>query len=202
MADRIYLASRSPRRRELLQQIGVSFDPLLFRTESRADPETGEDPLPGEHPDDYVRRVAEAKARHGVCLIERRQLPPRLVLSADTTLDIDGIIIGKPRDPEDAASILHRLAGRSHRVLTAVVVTNGKTAAHAISASQVRFRSVTSREIDQYIATGESMDKAGAYALQGKAGMFVAEIRGSPSGIVGLPLCETGQLLRQFGYPL
>lgn len=200
--DRIWLASRSPRRRELLAQIGVHFELLLFRGGAREDPETNEDVRPGESPQDYACRLALAKARHGARLCRLRGLPHRLVLSADTTLDVDGEIIGKPRDEADAAAILRRLSGRGHRVLTAVAVADGDAVEHVLSVSEVRFRTLDEAEIQRYVRTGEPMDKAGAYGIQGRAAIFVEEIRGSHSGIVGLPLCETALLLRRFGYPV
>ena len=199
---RLYLASQSPRRRELLAQIGVRFDVLLFRGGERADPETNEDPMPGEAPDAYALRVAAAKAGHGLRVLARRRLPPRLVLGADTTLDVDGEIIGKPRDDAEAADILARLSGRTHRVLTAIAVAHPDRLATRLSVSTVRFRALSAQEIRQYVATGEPRDKAGAYGIQGRAAMFVEEICGSHSGIVGLPLCETALLLRESGYPI
>lgn len=201
LEPRIYLASQSPRRRELLTQIGVRFDLLLFRTGARADPETNEDPLPGEAVDAYALRVAAAKARHGASLLALRRLPPRPVLAADTTLDVDGEIIGKPRDDAEATSILERLSGQTHRVLTAIAVATPERLETRLSVSEVRFRPLSADEIRRYVASGEPHDKAGAYGIQGRAAMFVAEIRGSHSGIVGLPLCETTLLLREFGYP-
>lgn len=201
LEPRIYLASQSPRRRELLTQIGVRFDLLLFRGDNRADPETCEDPLPGETPDAYALRVAAAKARHGAQVQALRRLPPRPVLAADTTLDVDGEIVGKPRDDADAAAILRRLAGRSHRVLTAIAVAHQNRLETRLSASTVSFRPLAAEEIQRYVASGEPRDKAGAYGIQGRAATFVEEIRGSHSGIVGLPLCETALLLREFGYP-
>jgi septum formation protein len=206
LEPRIYLASQSPRRRELLTQIGVRFDLLLFRGSTRADAETCEDPLPGETPDIYALRVAVAKARHGAHLLHLRRLPVRPVLAADTTLDVDGAIIGKPRDDADAAAILARLAGRTHRVLTAIALASGQDEGarleQRLSVSDVRFRALTADEIHRYVMSGEPHDKAGAYGIQGRAAMFVEEIRGSHSGIVGLPLCETSLLLREFGYPV
>ncbi|MFA7267872.1 MAG: Maf family protein [Sterolibacterium sp.] len=199
---RIYLASRSPRRRELLHQIGVRFDLMLFRAPPREDAEVSEHQLPGESADDYVVRVCRAKALHGVKQMRQRRLPARLLLAADTTLDLDGETIGKPCDAEDAVAILGRLSGRTHRVLTAVAVTSGERMEHAVSISEVRFRELRIEEIRRYVASGEPFDKAGAYGIQGHAAMFVAEIHGSHSGIVGLPLCETALLLRSFGYPL
>ncbi|MDP1653620.1 MAG: Maf family protein [Rhodocyclaceae bacterium] len=202
LEPRIYLASQSPRRRELLTQIGVRFDLLLFRGDSRVDPESCEDALPDESPDAYVVRVATAKARQGMHLQALRRLQPRPVLAADTTLDIDGAIVGKPRDNPEATAILERLSGRTHRVLTAVAVAHLARLETRLSVSEVRFRQLTAAEIQRYVASGEPRDKAGAYGIQGRAAMFVEEIRGSHSGIVGLPLCETALLLREFGYPV
>ena len=199
---RIYLASRSPRRRELLTQIGVRFDLLLFRGDPREDAEVSEDCLPGESPDTYVVRVARAKAAFGANLLQRRPLVPHPVLAADTTLDVDGEVIAKPRDAADAEAILARLSGRNHRVLTAIAMARDKRVEHRLSISEVRFRPLGAEEIRRYVQSGEPMDKAGAYGIQGRAAIFVEEIRGSHSGIVGLPLCETALLLREFGYPL
>lgn len=199
---RIFLASRSPRRRELLAQIGVHFDLLLFRGDARQDPEVCEDVLPNEAADAYVCRLAMAKAAHGVRLCGWRNLPARPVLSADTTLDVDGEIIGKPHNEEDALAILRRLSGRTHRVLTAVAIAGEQRIEHALSISEVRFRTLDDDEIHRYVRSGEPMDKAGAYGIQGRAAMFVEEILGSHSGIVGLPLCETALLLRRFDYPI
>jgi septum formation protein len=199
---RIYLASRSPRRRELLAQVGVRFDLLLFRVPPREDAEVNEDWQPGEIPEAYVQRVARAKAEFGADLITRRAIVARPVLAADTTLDLDGEIIGKPRDEADAIAILTRLSGRSHRVLTAIAMAQGERIEHRLSVSTVRFRPVGADEIKRYVQSGEPMDKAGAYGIQGRAALFIEEIHGSHSGIVGLPLCETALLLRDFGYPL
>jgi septum formation protein len=199
---RIYLASQSPRRRELLQQIGVRFDMLMFRDPSRPGDQLNEDPLQGEIPDDYVVRVARAKAAYGVRVVEQRRMLPKLVLAADTTVDIDGAIVGKPADAAEAMATLTRLSGRSHRVLTAVAIGTGKRLEHVVSISDVRFRTLDTDEMRRYISNGEPLDKAGAYGIQGRAAMFVEEIRGSHSGIMGLPLCETTLLLRRFGYPV
>lgn len=194
---RIYLASRSPRRRELLTQIGIAFDTVLFRDGERADPETDETPLPGEPALTYVERVARAKAEHGGRIIGWRKLPPRPVLSADTTLEFDGEIIGKPLDAADATAILHRLSGRTHRVLTGVAVNHLGRTEFMLSSSEVRFRELSDEEIRHYVMSGEPMDKAGAYGIQGRAGVFVEYIAGSYTGIMGLPVCETEQLLRR-----
>ncbi|WP_153163359.1 nucleoside triphosphate pyrophosphatase [Zoogloea sp. 1C4] len=198
----IYLASNSPRRRELLQQIHVHFEPLLFRGPGRNDHDIAEDVLPGEDAVTYVQRVANAKATGGIQRMRWRELPQRLLLAADTTLELDGEIIGKPDDGEHAVAILQRLSGRVHRVLTAVVVSDGLRFETRLSTSEVRFRPLSEDEIRYYVATGEADDKAGAYGIQGRAALFIEEIRGSYTGIMGLPLFETGALLQEFGYSL
>jgi septum formation protein len=201
--SRIYLSSRSPRRRELLRQIGVPFDLLLFRGGERGtDADVDETPQPGEPAQLYVERLALAKAEAGVRRVHLRHLRAQPVLAADTTLAVDGEIVGKPDSPEEARAILARLSGRGHLVLTAVAVSDGRLTHHLTSVSEVRFRPLGEREIRQYVATGEPMDKAGAYAIQGRAAIFVEEIRGSYSGIMGLPLFETARLLDAFGYSL
>lgn len=203
IAPRIYLASRSPRRRELLRQIGVHFDVLTFRgLERGADADVDETPFYGEDPERYVERVALTKAEAAVRRQYWRGLLRRPVLSADTTIDLDGAIVGKPADVDDAFAILRRLSGRAHRVLTAVAMSDGSRTRASLNISEVRFRELSDDEIRRYVATGEPMDKAGAYAIQGRAAMFIEEIRGSYSGIMGLPLFETAQLLEAFGYPL
>lgn len=199
---RIYLASRSPRRRELLHQIHVNFEVLLFRTGLRQDAEVSEDVVAGEAATAYVQRVAHAKAHAGVVHARQRRLPAHPVLAADTTIELAGTIIGKPENPEHAVDILQQLSGRSHRVLTAVAVGRDDDIADALSESEVRFRPLDIAEIRRYVATGEPLDKAGAYAIQGRAAMYIADIRGSYSGIMGLPLFETAELLKRYGYPL
>lgn len=194
----IHLASSSPRRRELLTQIGVKFDVLYFRAPPREDEDISEAALPNEAPIDYVVRVARAKAEGAVCRAQWRHLPERPILAADTTLDLDGEIIGKPQNEERARETLRKLSGRSHRVLTAVVVAcNGETQ-HRLSISTVTFKALDEDEITRYLATGEPFDKAGAYGIQGFAAAFITEISGSYSGIMGLPLYETAELLRYF----
>ena len=200
--DRIYLASRSPRRRELLTQIGVRFDTLPFRGEGRSDEAVDESPFAGESPAVYVERVARAKAAHGAQLLAWRKLPFYPVLSADTTLAFAGQIIGKPDDAAHAEEILRALSGQTHEVLTGVAVNDGRQIHYVLSRSEVRFRALTDREIQHYVATGEPMDKAGAYGIQGHAGLFVEHLAGSYTGVMGLPLCETGLLLRQAGYTI
>lgn len=197
---RIYLASRSPRRRELLHQIGIDFDTVIFRGGDRADPETDETPRPGEDPVAYVERIARAKAAHGLTVIGLRRLQMRPVLAADTTLEVDGEIIGKPADAADAEAILRRLSGRTHRVLTGVAVDHLGDVEYVLSASEVTFRHLDDEEIRRYVLTGEPMDKAGAYGIQGRAGMFVEHLSGSYTGVMGLPVCEVGELLKRFGF--
>lgn len=202
LEPRIYLASRSPRRRELLTQIGVRFELLMFRGIPREDPDVDEAVLPQESPEDYVNRVTLAKAEAGMRRIRERHLIPHPVLAADTTVEIDGSVIGKPEHEADAVAILQRLSGRTHRVLTAVAIADSVRMESLLSISEVRFRTLEHEEIRRYVASGEPLDKAGAYGIQGRAAVFVEEIRGSYTGIMGLPLYETALLLRRFGYPI
>lgn len=203
ITPRIYLASKSPRRRDLLRQIGVNFDVLTFRSGERGeDADVDETPLPNEAVERYVERLALAKAQAGVRRVLWRKMLPRPVLSADTTLELDGELIGKPRDTADAHAILARLSGRTHRVLTALAVSDGERTRSRLSVSEVRFRTLSEHDIRRYVASGEPMDKAGAYGIQGHAAIFIEEIRGSYSGIMGLPLFDTAALLEVFGYPL
>ncbi len=202
LEPRIYLASRSPRRRELLSQIGVRFELLMFRGVPREDPDVDEAVLQDETPEDYVVRVTLAKAHAGVRRIRERHLIPHPVLAADTTVEIDGSVIGKPEHEADAVAILQRLSGRTHRVLTAVALSYEGHTEHLLNASEVRFRSLGQDEIKRYVASGEPLDKAGAYGIQGRAAVFIEEIKGSYTGIMGLPLYETAILLRRFGYPI
>ena len=200
---RIYLASKSPRRRDLLRQIGVNFDVLTFRAGERGeDADVDETPLPGEAVERYVERLALAKAQAGMRRVLWRKLLPHPVLAADTTLEVDGEIVGKPRDAAEAHAILERLSGRRHRVLTAVAMSDGERTRSRLSVSEVAFRRLSEHDIRRYVATGEPFDKAGAYGIQGHAAIFVEEIRGSYSGIMGLPLFETAALLDIFGHPV
>jgi septum formation protein len=195
----IYLASRSPRRRELLSQIGVRFQLLLFRDNPATDPEQDEAVLPEETPAAYVERVARAKAQAGWRRLEQRNLPRAAVLAADTTVAIDGRILGKPADRRQAAAMLAELSGRRHLVLSAVVLKHDAQLECATSISEVTFRNLSSEDVRQYVATGECDDKAGSYAIQGRAAQFVTELRGSYSGVMGLPLYETAELLERMG---
>ena len=198
MDQRIYLASRSPRRRELLKQIGVNFESLLVREDRRRGADVDETPLPDESAGVYALRIARSKATTAVQQIVQRGLPQRPVLAADTTVVHEEVILGKPRDAEDAARMLRALSGREHTVLTAVAVAARGELEAQVSVSRVRFRELTDAEIRRYVATGEPLDKAGAYAIQGRAAAFVSHIEGSYSGIMGLPLAETAELLRRF----
>lgn len=203
MQSRIYLASTSPRRRELLRQIGVNFNLLLARNGERGDgDEVDETALPDERIEDYVKRLALAKAESGYRRLRWRHLPFLPVLAADTALAVDDEIIGKPDSPEHAREILCKLSGRTHRVLTSVAMCDATQCESLTSVSEVSFRTLSESDIRHYIASGEPMDKAGAYGIQGRAAVFITEIHGSYSGIMGLPLCETAQLLEAFGYPL
>ena len=196
---RLYLASRSPRRRELLRQIGVGFELLPLREREGRAADVDETPLAGESPDDYVRRVTLLKANAGWERLQQRRLPEMPVLSADTTVCIDGDILGKPDDADHAARMLARLSGREHRVLTAVALQSRGVGELAVSETTVRFRDLDAKEIAAYVATGEPMGKAGAYGIQGMAGAFVPELRGSYTGVMGLPLFETAELIRRVG---
>jgi septum formation protein len=191
----VYLASRSPRRRELLSQIGVRFHLLLFRARPGEPAEVDENPLEGEAPEAYVVRLSRAKAEAGWRRMLQRNLPHAPVLAADTTVTLDGTILAKPADRTEAADMLARLSGRVHEVLTAVALKHDEWIETALSRSEVRFKPLSAQEIAQYTGTGECDDKAGSYAIQGRAARFVAELRGSYSGVMGLPLYETGELL-------
>jgi septum formation protein len=196
----IYLASRSPRRRELLAQIGVKFEPLLFREGPRQDADTDEAVRAGEQPDDYVRRVTRLKAEAAwQRIVMRRGLQRKPVLAADTTVALAGEILGKPVDRPDAERILHLLSGTQHRVLTAVSVAFEERYEIAVSESLVTFATLDDERIGTYVQSGEPFDKAGAYGIQGRAAAFVERIEGSYSGVMGLPLYETAELLRKFG---
>ena len=191
----IYLASRSPRRRELLAQIGVRFHLLLFRSRPGEPPDVDETPLAAEAPDTYVVRLARAKAEAGWRRMLQRNLPQAPVLAADTTVALESRIYGTPASRQEATEMLQHLSGHTHEVLTAVALKQDEWIESALSRSEVRFKKLSAREIEQYVATGEGDDKAGAYAIQGRAARFVIELRGSYSGVMGLPLYETSQLL-------
>jgi len=192
----VYLASQSPRRSQLLEQLGVRHTLLLPGTDE--DAEGLEVVLPGEAPADYVQRVTRLKLEAALQRRVARGLPDAPVLCADTTVALGRSILGKPQDAADAARMLARLSGRSHRVLTAVALGQGTRVVQLVSVSQVRFAAMGVQDIAAYVATGEPMGKAGAYAVQGLAAAYIARISGSYSGIMGLPLFETAHALRQF----
>jgi septum formation protein len=194
----LYLASRSPRRRELLAQIGVRFHLLMFRARPDGD-EVSEEVLEGESPSAYVERVAMAKAELGWKRLMQRNLPRAPVLAADTTVALEGRIFSKPADRADAARMLTELSDREHEVLSAVVLKYDERIEAVLSRTVVQFRALGEDEIRQYVATGEADDKAGAYAIQGRAAQFIVAIRGSYSGVVGLPLYETAQAIERMG---
>lgn len=196
----IWLASKSPRRAELLQGMGVPFEVLQFTDDAGAQYEVDESVHPGEPPRDYVRRVALDKALHALSYVRERQLDNRPLLSADTTVAIGERILGKPADAVEAREMLEALSGQVHDVLTAVVVLDGHDIRQILSVSRVRFMDLGIETMDRYIASGEPFDKAGAYGIQGHAGIFVAEMQGSFTGIMGLPVHETACLLEPCGY--
>lgn len=183
----LYLASGSPRRRELLTQIGVPFTPVSAPID--------ETPLPGESAEAYVERLAVAKAEAGLASLGS----PALTLGADTAVVLDGRILGKPENREHALAMLAELSGRAHQVLTAVAVSDGQRCQSLCVASNVRFRAISPAEAERYWASGEPADKAGGYAIQGLGAVFVTGLEGSYSAVVGLPLSETAELLGQFG---
>ena len=200
---RIYLASQSARRRELLKQIGVNFEMLLPRSDLRRTMDTDETPHADELPEAYVQRVCQDKANAGWKAIKLRNLPAFPVLAADTSVILDGKIIGKPHGREQAAETLRALSGRQHQVLSAVAVVFERHLEMRLSVSCVTFAALSEERIRRYLLlTNEPLDKAGAYAIQGYAATFIQHMEGSYSGVMGLPLFETAELLRAFGYPV
>ncbi len=197
MSNFLYLASQSPRRRQLLEQIGVAHQLLL--PDPQEDAEALEALQPGEAPARYVQRVTGLKLDAALARLKAQGLPAAPVLCADTTVALGREILGKPQDAAEARAMLARLAGQTHRVLTAVAVQKGRQRLAALSVSWVRFAPMTAAQIRAYVDTGEPMGKAGAYGVQGRAASHIAHIRGSHSGIMGLPLYETAELLRQLG---
>lgn len=194
MKFKIYLASRSPRRGEILGQIGIDFDVLPS--------DVDESVLGDEAPEHYVLRLAKEKASVCVQRLAEQGLPLRPVLAADTTVCIDGMILGKPENDADAAAMLRRMSDRWHVVHTAVAVADRDRVEVALSSTQVELAPLTDADIKAYIASGEPRDKAGSYGIQGLAGTFIRRIEGSYSGVMGLPIYETAQLLKQFGASL
>jgi len=200
--NKIYLASKSPRRRELLRQIGVDFELLLLRDAAPRGPEVSEEVMPGEAAEVYVARVTREKAEFASKVMFMRRLPQRTILTADTTVVLDGQILGKPADAAQAKYMLRMLSGRTHQVLTSIVVKNEDILLQETQASAVTIAELSDATIDAYCASPEPYDKAGGYGIQGLAAAFIERMHGSYSGIMGLPLFETARLLRQAGIPV
>jgi septum formation protein len=194
----IYLASQSPRRAQLLGQLGVKHELLLADAEE--DAESLEAVLAGESPTAYVQRVTALKLDAAVRRRAARGLPAAPILCADTTVAIARTILGKPEDAADAARMLASLAGRTHRVMTAIALQHGDLRLAALNVSHVRFATIGPARIAAYVASGEPLGKAGGYGIQGRAAAFIEHISGSHSGIMGLPMFETAELLRQAGF--
>ena len=197
MMNFVYLASQSPRRRQLLEQLGVRYELLLAG--AGEDTEALEAARTNEAPAAYVKRVTGLKLDAALARLEARRLPPAPVLCSDTTVALGRVLYGKPVDQKDAERMLGELSGRTHRVLTAVAVQRGAKRFEAVSTSRVAFEAMSDVQIRAYVASGEPMGKAGAYAIQGRVAMHVTRIDGSYSGIMGLPLWETASLLRAAG---
>jgi len=197
--NKIYLASKSPRRRELLRQIGVEFEILMLRDFTPRGPDVSEIVLPGELPEDYVSRVTQEKALAAWNIMLMRKLPVRPVLAADTTVVIDKQILGKPGNRDEALAMLRLLSGNTHQVLTSIAVQHHRGNWHATQRSDVSFDVMTEDQMQAYCQLAEPYDKAGGYGIQGAAARYISHISGSYSGIMGLPLFETCQLLRQAG---
>ena len=197
MVNFVYLASQSPRRRQLLEQLGVQYELLL--ADASEDAEALELVLKNEAPAAYVKRVTALKLDAAVARLVRRKLPPAPVLCSDTTVAMGRTIYGKPENAQDAERMLSELAGKTHRVLTAIAVQQGAQRFQAVSTSRVSFEPMTAEKIKTYVATGEPMGKAGAYGIQGRVAMHIMRIDGSYSGIMGLPLWETASLLQAVG---
>jgi septum formation protein len=196
----VYLASKSPRRQELLRQIGIEFEELLVREAAGRRRDIVESPRKDEPALEYVKRIARTKASVGWRQMNRRNLPPRPVLAADTEVVIDGAVLGKPSDTANAVAMLERLSDKTHDVLTAVAVRWYAHIVLAVSTSRVSFRALTRDEVERYVATGEPFDKAGGYGIQGRAAAFIRHLEGSYSGVMGLPLFETTGILAKIGY--
>jgi septum formation protein len=197
MTDFIYLASQSPRRRQLLEQMGVRHELLLPGPDE--DAEALEAAIDGEDPERYVVRVTQAKLDAALARLKARALAQAPVLCSDTTVTIDRQILGKPADAQDAARMLGLLAGRTHRVITAVAIGLGERREAALCISEVDFAPLSAEQIGRYVDGGEPFGKAGAYAIQSQAAAWISRIAGSYSGIMGLPLYETAQLLKSWG---
>lgn len=190
MKKALVLASTSPRRKELLQQVGIEFSQLKI--------DINEDVLANEKAQDYVERLAQQKAQAGFKQLSVTEQENSVVLAADTTVVCDGVILSKPDSAADSKTILQRLSGRKHQVMTGIALQSMDRSCHQVVTTEVEFRQLTEAEIIAYWQTGEPQDKAGSYGIQGLAAVFVKGIQGSYSNVVGLPLCETTELLKQF----
>ncbi len=196
--NRFYLASQSPRRRDLLKQIGAHFEVLPLRSAPGRE-DLAEVPGAGETPKDFARRMAREKAKCGAKVVRNRRMLLLPVLGADTLLDLGGEIIGKPRDLAHARDVLQRLSGHTHWVHTGVALAWGERVETRLSSSKVSFAALSAEQIERYLDSGEALDKAGAYGIQGRAAAFIQRIEGSHSSIMGLPLFETAALLQVAG---
>lgn len=198
-AKRLYLASQSPRRLELLRQVGIEPTVLPLRS-SPGRIDVDETPLAEEPAVDYVLRLARIKAEAGVTVQQVRNLPHWPILAADTTVTLDGHILGKPADRDEAVAMLRRYSGRSHHVLTAVAAAHLGCLEVVLSESVVTFKALSETEITAYADSREGFGKAGGYAIQGRAALFIEHLAGSYSGVMGLPLYETSELLKSVGF--
>ena len=195
----LYLASKSPRRQQLLQQLDIEFETLHLREAVGRERDIVEEALAAEPALHYVERIARTKAQIGWERMQSRKLAERPVLGADTEVVLDGDVFGKPRDAGDAMVMIRRLSGRTHQVLTAVALRYRERTEVDVSMSKITLRRLGAAEIERYVATGEPFDKAGAYAVQGRAAAFISRLEGSYTGVVGLPLYETAALLARIG---
>jgi septum formation protein len=200
-AKRLYLASQSPRRLELLRQVGLEPTVLPLRS-SPGRVDVDETPLADEPATDYVLRLARQKAQTGADVQSARKLPPWPILAADTTVTLDGHILGKPADMVEAAAMLRRYSGRAHTVLTAVAAVHLGSLRVVLSESVVTFKTLSEAEIAAYLGSREAYDKAGGYGIQGRAALFIEHLSGSYSGVMGLPLYETSELLKTVGFEI
>lgn len=197
----LYLASKSPRRKQILEQMGITDIRLLAAGRAQLTAYEGDETQgDGERAEDYVIRTSRIKAAQAFARIRREALPGAPVLAADTIVVLDGLVLGKPRNVAEARDFMQRLSGRTHEVRTAVSAgTDEENLKTLVSVSRVTFCTMTEGQIEGYIASPEPYDKAGGYGIQGLAGLFISSISGSYSGIMGLPVFETAELLRPFG---
>ncbi|MCK9508606.1 MAG: Maf-like protein [Pigmentiphaga sp.] len=196
--SRLYLASKSPRRREILTQLGIGHEVLTLPPEAGPD----EPQLPGESAEIYVQRTARDKAQRAAAFLEQSPLTRRPILAADTTVILNGRVLGKPVDAQDARAMLHALSGGEHAVHTAVALISHGQLHEDVSRTRVWFRPLSAQDIERYVASGEPFDKAGGYGIQGLASVFISRIDGSFSGVMGLPVFETARLLGKIGIVL